>query len=43
MPDNFINAAGNNVTDAFLHYARPLVGSGFLQGNRLRAPIVPKI
>jgi len=43
MPDEFINAAGNNVTDAFLHYARPLVGSGFLQGNRLRAPFVPKI
>lgn len=26
MPDNFINAAGNNVTGAFLQYARPLVG-----------------
>jgi len=26
MPDEFINAAGNGVTDAFMEYARPLVG-----------------
>ncbi len=26
MPDEFINKAGNNVTQAFLDYARPLVG-----------------
>ncbi len=26
MPREFINAAGNDVTDAFLRYARPLVG-----------------
>lgn len=43
MPDAFINEAGNNVTEAFIHYARPLVGSGFILGNRLRAPMVPKI
>jgi 6-phosphofructokinase 1 len=27
MPDEFINAAGNGVTDAFVRYAKPLVGS----------------
>jgi 6-phosphofructokinase 1 len=26
MPDEFINAAGNNVTEKFLAYARPLLG-----------------
>jgi len=26
MPDEFINSAGNNITDAFLKYAKPLVG-----------------
>jgi len=26
MPEEFINSAGNNVTDKFLAYARPLVG-----------------
>jgi len=26
MPDEFINAEGNYVTEAFLEYARPLVG-----------------
>lgn len=26
MPDNFINKAGNDVTKAFIDYARPLVG-----------------
>ncbi len=26
MPDEFINAAGNGVTEAFLAYARPLIG-----------------
>ena len=26
MPDEFINKAGNNVTQAFIDYARPLVG-----------------
>ncbi|MDD4024459.1 MAG: 6-phosphofructokinase [Kiritimatiellae bacterium] len=27
MPDAFINKAGNNVTNAFIEYARPLVGA----------------
>jgi len=26
MPDAFINKAGNHVTQAFIDYARPLVG-----------------
>lgn len=43
MPDEFINIAGNNVTDAFKYYARPLVGSGFPQPSQLRAPMAPKI
>jgi len=28
MPDEFINAEGNNVTDAFRAYLRPLLGDG---------------
>ncbi|HAN40511.1 MAG TPA: 6-phosphofructokinase [Candidatus Cloacimonas sp.] len=43
MPDEFINAEGNNVTDAFKYYLRPLLGSGFPSPYRLRAPEVAKI
>lgn len=43
MPDNFINASGNNVTSDFLYYARPLIGAEFAQGHRLRAELAPKI
>lgn len=43
MPDEFINAEGNNVTDKFHAYCRPLVGSGFPETHRIRAPRVPKI
>lgn len=43
MPDEFINKAGNNVTDAFRHYVRPLMGSGLQSAQRLRAPTVSKI
>lgn len=43
MPDEFINEAGNGVTDAFRNYCRPLLGSDFPEPHRLRAPIVPKI
>jgi 6-phosphofructokinase len=43
MPDEFINAAGNNVTDAFRYYCRPLLGSGLQSAHRLRAPRVSKI
>jgi 6-phosphofructokinase 1 len=43
MPDEFINAAANNVTDAFRYYCRPLLGSGLQSAHRLRAPKVSKI
>jgi 6-phosphofructokinase 1 len=43
MPDEFINQAGNNVTDAFKLYVRPLLGSGLSQPSWLRAPKVPKL
>ncbi len=43
MPEAFINEEGNGVTDAFYSYCRPLVGSGFHEPHRLRAPKVPKI
>ena len=38
LPDNYINAAGNYVTQEFLDYARPLVGPlppvGYLEGTK---------
>ncbi len=38
MPDEFINAEGNNVTDEFIKYLRPLLGSDFKSGGaKLRA------
>lgn len=43
MPDEFINEHGNNVTDAFKFYARPLVGSGFKTPHRLRMVMAPKL
>jgi 6-phosphofructokinase 1 len=43
MPDNFINEAGNFVTNDFLFYCRPLVGSGFNQTHRLRVPRAAKL
>ena len=43
MPDNFINAAGNGVTDDFRYYLRPLLGSGYPVAHRLRAPRVGKL
>ena len=42
MPENFMNEAGNNVTDAFHAYARPLAGPLY-QVARLNAPAVNKI
>ncbi|MBI1386981.1 MAG: diphosphate--fructose-6-phosphate 1-phosphotransferase [bacterium] len=41
MPDEFINAEGNNVTDAFRHYVLPLMGDAPV-ANRLFAPPAPK-
>ena len=36
MPDEFIDAAGTGVTDAFRMYLRPLLGSGMPEAYRLR-------
>lgn len=43
MPDEFLNAEGNGVTQAFYSYVRPLVGSGMIEPARLRAPKVPPV
>lgn len=42
MPDEYINAAGNGVTSAFLHYAKPLIGA-VPPAERISAPPVAKI
>lgn len=42
MPDEFINAAGNNVTPAFKNYLRPLLGT-LPPVAHLRGPKVAKI
>ena len=42
MEDEFINKAANDVTDAFLAYARPLVGNDIPEVTLLRAPKVAK-
>jgi 6-phosphofructokinase len=43
MPDEFIAAAGNHVTDAFRAYLAPLLGSDMPQAARLRDNRVEKI
>lgn len=43
MPDEFINPAGNHITDAFKFYLRPLLGSGLGSATHLRAPKAEKI
>lgn len=43
MPDAFINDAGTDVTDKFLLYLRPLLGSGMPEISRLRLNKVPKV
>ena len=43
MPSEYINAAGNYVTEAFKGYLRPLLGADFPQAARLRAPRIPKL
>ncbi|NMB76889.1 MAG: 6-phosphofructokinase [Myxococcales bacterium] len=43
MPEEFINKDGNDVTDAFIYYVRPLLGSGFGLAHKLRAPRVAKL
>lgn len=42
MPEEFINAEGNNVTEAFKNYCRPLIG-GMPKFERIHAPKVDKI
>jgi 6-phosphofructokinase len=43
MPDEFISPSGNYITDAFLRYARPLIGKDVPEPHRIRAPKVAKI
>lgn len=43
MAKEFINEAGNNVTEEFIKYVKPLLGSGMKEGARFRAPKVEKI
>ena len=43
MPDRFIAASGNHVTDEFLMYLRPLLGKGMPDAFRLRPNRVEKI
>lgn len=43
MPDNFINAESNNVTDAFKDYVRPLLGTEMQEYSILKSPRVEKI
>jgi len=43
MPDEYINAEGNHVTEAFRSYVRPLLGSDLPVAGRLRAPMVEKL
>ena len=42
MPDAYINAAGNHVTDAFLAYCRPLVGTLPQTGLLPKPPLPPR-
>jgi len=43
MEDEFLNDAGNDVTDAYRLYLRPLLGSGMPDAFRLRPNRVPKV
>ncbi len=43
LPDEFLNAEGNGVTEAFARYGRPLLGSDVPVPARLRAPKVQKL
>ena len=42
MPSNFINSEGNNVTEEFIEYAKPLVGK-LPKIGRLKKVLVPKL
>lgn len=43
MPEEFINDDKNHITEAFRNYLKPLLGSGFPEAYRIRAPRVNKI
>jgi 6-phosphofructokinase 1 len=43
MPDDLITGAGTDVTEAFHHYLRPLLGKDMPEVHRLRGVAVPKI
>jgi 6-phosphofructokinase 1 len=43
MEDEFIAASGHDVTPAFLHYLRPLLGAALPPSGRLRAPAVARV
>jgi 6-phosphofructokinase 1 len=43
MPDEFISPEGNDVTDEFFLYVRPLLGRGMPEPARIRAPKVARI
>ena len=43
MDDDFIDANGTGVTDAFHHYLKPLLGNGLPDAFRLRPNPVPKV
>lgn len=43
MPDDFVAASGTDVTDAFDHYLRPLLGTAMPEVSRLRAVAVPRV
>lgn len=43
MPDNFINLAGDNVTDDFKYYLTPLLGTNMPSASMLRAPRAEKL
>jgi 6-phosphofructokinase 1 len=42
VPDEFIAADRNDVTPAFLDYARPLIGAPFPRYARLKLRRIPK-
>jgi len=43
VPDSLYDVKKKNVTDKFYLYGRPLLGSGFPQPHRIRAPKISKI
>ncbi|MCX7029118.1 MAG: 6-phosphofructokinase, partial [Spirochaetes bacterium] len=43
MPKEFLTPDGSDATADFYAYARPLLGSGFPNVHRIRAPKVAKI